>query len=73
MKLPIAFIVIFVFLTALTLYVHLPQNKKETPVTIYTTKDIYYVYKDSIVSESGLRVVDFKAAYIELQTACDLH
>lgn len=73
MKLPIALIVLFASLTAFTLYLNAPKQEKETPTTIYTPKDIYYIYKDSIVSESGLRVVDFKAAYIELQTACDLH
>lgn len=73
MKLPIAIIILFALLTAMILYVPMPKNKKETPTTIYTPKDIYYVYKDSIVSEKGIAITDFKKAYIELQTACDLH
>lgn len=73
MKSPIALIVLFALLTAFTLYLNAPKQEKETPTTIYTPKDIYYVYKDSIVSEKGIAITDFKKAYIELQTACDLH
>lgn len=49
------------------------KNKKEIPVTIYTSRDIYYIYEDSIKSESGKTEVhgDFKKAYIELLTAQD--
>lgn len=48
------------------------QNSKPKQ-TIYTPKDIYYIYKDSITTESGVVITDFKNAFIELQTACDLH
>lgn len=68
-------LLIFLGLILSVLSVFLAFKKKtETPLTIYTSKDIYYIYKDSITSESGdIGIVkDFKQAYIELLTAKDL-
>lgn len=45
---------------------------KEKAVTIVTCKDIYYVYEDSIVTETGKKITDFKKAYIEAQTTLDV-